>query len=68
MLVLSRKCGQTIVLPEWGVRFTILKMQGDRVRVGITAPSGVSVHREEVWQCIEASGVQESIEKVRCQE
>lgn len=53
MLVLSRKRGQKILLPDLGVTFTILEVRGDRVRVGISAPSGMMVHREEIWQRIQ---------------
>ena len=57
MLVLSRKCGQKILLPDLDVTFTILEVRGDQVRVGISAPSGMMVHREEIWQRIQhASG------------
>ena len=48
MLVLSRKCGEGIVLPGLGVSITVLGVQGKRVRIGVTAPSEVAVHREEV--------------------
>jgi carbon storage regulator len=58
MLVLSRKCGQAILVPQLGVAFTVLDVRGDRVRIGISAPSGVIVHREEVWQRIQASAAQ----------
>jgi carbon storage regulator len=65
MLVLSRKCGQTIVLPELGITITPLGIRGNRVRLGISAPSGVMVHRKEVWWRIEASGAGEQAEKTR---
>ena len=50
MLVLSRKIGQAIVLPQTGVVLTVLRVQGNKVRLGITAPGGVDVFREEVWE------------------
>lgn len=65
MLVLSRKGGQTIVLPQLGITLSILGIRGDRVRIGISAPSGVTVHREEVWHRIEASKTVEPAEKYR---
>ena len=52
MLVLSRKCGEKIVVPDQEIVITILEIRGDRVRLGITAPSNVPVHRQEVWQRI----------------
>ena len=53
MLVLSRKCGEKIVIPGQNITLTVLEVRGDRIRLGITAPPGVPVHREEVWQRIQ---------------
>ncbi len=52
MLVLSREMGESIVLPEYRTRLTILRVGGQRVRIGIDAPPEVGVHREETWQRI----------------
>ena len=54
MLVLSRKVGESIVLPECGVTVTVVAVQGDKVRLGFTAPSSVTIHREEIWQRIQS--------------
>lgn len=48
MLVLSRKQGQSIRLPLEDVTITILHLSHGRVRVGISAPPGVLVIRDEV--------------------
>lgn len=56
MLVLSRKRGERIVIAE-NIELTILDVCGDRVRIGIQAPLDVSIHREEVFQRIQNSGV-----------
>jgi carbon storage regulator len=48
MLVLSRKIGEQIVMPDQEVVVTVVAIQGNRVRIGITAPSNVSVFREEI--------------------
>ena len=53
MLVLSRKCGEKIVIPGLDITLTVLEIRGDRIRLGITAPLGIPVHREEVWQRIQ---------------
>jgi carbon storage regulator len=53
MLILSRKCGEKIVIPEQNVTLTVLGIRGDRIRLGIAAPPDVSIHREEVWQRIQ---------------
>jgi carbon storage regulator len=54
MLVLSRRVGEEIVIGDT-VRVTIVSMQNQRVKVGITAPIQVTVHREEVHQRIQDS-------------
>jgi carbon storage regulator len=48
MLVLSRKVGETVVLPTRGVAVTVVATRGKRVRLGIVAPPEVQVHRSEV--------------------
>jgi carbon storage regulator len=50
MLVLSRKTGEQIVVPQYQITMTVLDIAGSRVRLGIIAPAGVAVHRNEVWQ------------------
>jgi carbon storage regulator len=50
MLVLSRKVGEKVVVPDCGLTITVLAVQGQRVRLGITAPAETAVHREEVWR------------------
>ncbi len=49
MLVLSRKVGEKIVLPNCEVEITVTAVRGNNVCLGFTAPPHVSVHREEVW-------------------
>jgi carbon storage regulator len=48
MLVLTRKCGEEIVIGLGAIRIEVLDVKGGRVRLGVTAPKEVSVHREEV--------------------
>ncbi|HEY8504985.1 MAG TPA: carbon storage regulator [Gemmataceae bacterium] len=53
MLVLSRKCGEKIVIPSHDIVLTVLEVRGDRIRFGISAPPHIPVHREEVWRQIQ---------------
>ena len=47
MLVLSRKVGERIQIGD-SIILTVVRVQGDKVRLGIEAPEAVAVHREEV--------------------
>ena len=49
MLVLSRKVGQEIVLGD-GIRVKVASVQGDKVRLAITAPPDVTVDRLEIHE------------------
>lgn len=48
MLVLNRKCGEQIVIPDLSVTLTVVAVKGNRVQLGIAAPSEIPVHREEL--------------------
>lgn len=47
MLVLTRKVGERIQIGE-NIVITVVRLQNDKVRIGIEAPTNVPVHREEV--------------------
>ncbi len=47
MLVLSRKKSETIKLGD-SIEITVVRVNGDKVRLGIQAPSDVSVLRQEL--------------------
>ncbi len=51
MLILTRRVGETLMIGE-SVTVTVLAVKGNQVRVGITAPKDVAVHREEIFQKI----------------
>jgi len=50
MLVLSRRVGQQVVVPQCELTVTILDASPGRVRLGFTAPPCVVVHRAELFQ------------------
>jgi carbon storage regulator len=47
MLVLTRRIGEVVVIAG-NVRVTVVAVEGQRVRVGITAPPSVPVARPEL--------------------
>ena len=47
MLVLSRKKDEQIVIGD-AITITVVEVRGDKVRLGITAPREVPIHRLEV--------------------
>lgn len=49
MLVLTRRANQSIMIGS-DVVVTVLEVRGDQVRIGITAPRSIEVHREEVFE------------------
>lgn len=52
MLVLSRKAGEEIVIGG-SICVKVIEVRGNRVRLGITAPDNVPVHRREIADVIE---------------
>jgi carbon storage regulator len=56
MLVLSRKKDEKIMIGDH-ITIMVVEVRNDRVRLGIEAPKGLPVHREEVWLAIKKHGV-----------
>jgi len=60
MLVLTRKPGEEIILPDQGVTIRLTEVRGDRARIGITAPDHIRILRGELrnWEPQPTSGEQ----------
>jgi len=52
MLVLSRQRDESIMIGD-DVEIIIVDVRGDKVRLGITAPKSVPVHRREIYDAIQ---------------
>jgi carbon storage regulator len=59
MLILSRKIEESIVIGTGKDAITVMvtRIEGGKVRLGIDAPKGVPVHREEVLQKMDAAKI-----------
>jgi carbon storage regulator len=53
MLVFTRKCDEAIIIGD-GIEVRVLRTGRDGVKIGITAPPSVSVHRREIYDLIRA--------------
>lgn len=51
MLVLSRQRDETIMIGD-EIEITVVDIRGDKVRLGISAPTRIAVHRKEVYEAI----------------
>lgn len=55
MLILTRRIGETLVIGEDGeVTVTVLRVNGNQVSLGVKAAREVPVHRQEIFQRIQA--------------
>ena len=52
MLVLSRHRDESIIIGD-NIVVTIVDIRGDKVRLGIEAPTDIPVHRQEVYEAIQ---------------
>ena len=53
MLILTRRVGETIRIND-DISIQVVGIYGQQVRLGITAPADVAVHREEIYERIQA--------------
>ncbi len=51
MLILTRRPGERVVIGD-EVLVTVMSVSGHTVRLGISAPQGVPIYREEIWLAV----------------
>lgn len=54
MLILSRKCGESIVI-NGEIEILVTEISGDKIKIGITAPQNYRVLRKELCQTVESN-------------
>ncbi len=62
MLVLSRFRDESIMIGE-DIEVMIIDIRHGKVRLGITAPKSVSIHRREVYEAIQRENVNKDIDR-----
>lgn len=68
MLILSRNKGQKIMIND-DIVLSVIEINGDQVRIGIEAPSNISIYREEIYEAIklqnqQAREINENIQEI----
>ena len=59
MLILTRKLGERITIGD-DISVTLLEIKGSQVRLGIEAPKGISIYRQEVYERIRQQNLKAS--------
>ena len=59
MLILTRKLGERITIGD-NIVITLLEIAGSQVKLGIEAPKGISIHRQEIYERIRQQNLRAS--------
>ncbi len=61
MLVLSRKVNEKILIPGLGIEISVVAIKGGKVRLGIVAPTEITIQRQEISNRAPLCGVLEEV-------
>ncbi len=53
MLILTRRVGESLIIGD-DIVINIIGVKGNQIRIGVNAPKEISVHREEIYNRIQA--------------
>jgi|TARA_B110000967_G_C18499286_1_gene370690 carbon storage regulator CsrA len=56
MLILTRRVGESLIIGD-DIVINIIGVKGNQIRIGVNAPKEISVHREEIYNRIQAEKV-----------
>ncbi len=59
MLVLTRRHNESIMIGD-SVEITVIEVKGDQVKLGISAPKEIKVHRKEIYLAIQKENIDAS--------
>jgi carbon storage regulator len=62
MLILTRRIGESLMIGD-DVVVSVLSVTGSQIRIGVTAPRDVAVHREEVYERIKGARIENRVER-----
>ena len=65
MLILTRRKGENILINGADIRITVVDIGAGQVKIGIDAPKDVSVHREEIYEKIQAGMPNSSVNQYK---
>jgi carbon storage regulator len=51
MLILTRRVGESLIISD-DMKVTVLGIKGNQIRIGVSAPRDIAVHREEIYNRI----------------